>query len=396
MLLIVEREFTEQIDKRVQERVTECLKTRIPQEPQDEVAISNLELPQNQPHTGSQMPHTGLPMSPRNLPSALQGPSTPHTIASPVYLAHPSALAHSSNSLDLTSPPPNSSTPSFDANRLDLDTRTSVPGLTIKKAGYIEVSLEILTKSTPTPSPKIEDQLAEQDQYDKVEAADKEKVEAEHEAEVADEIRKLEEAAWLEKERHRKQEEWLGKEVEALESQRLKDEEEERGLKLRQEEEGILKAKQEEKALRLVQERAEEKERNEEQRENQERLSKLSEETRLRLEEDAGAEAKAEANSESEPEEREEVEFEAHKSDGKQDGQIEESKTTSINSPTSDKQRPGPLDLTNAKRSACPVVASLAAARFITDITTVSYPEGCQGPHPDLNQNVKNGKFRYP
>ena len=69
--------------------------------------------------------------------------------------------------------------------------------------------------------------------------------------------------------------------------------------------------------------------------------------------------------------------------------------TTSINSPTSDKRRPGPLNLTSAIKSASPVVAALATARVIADIATVSYPEGVQSPHPDLNQNVKNVKFRY-
>ena len=70
--------------------------------------------------------------------------------------------------------------------------------------------------------------------------------------------------------------------------------------------------------------------------------------------------------------------------------------TTSINSPTSDKRRQGPLalDLTSAIKSPSPYVGALAAARFIVDITTVPYPEGIQCPHPDLNQNVKNGKFR--
>jgi translation initiation factor 4G len=234
----------------------------------------------------------------------------------------------------------------------------------------------------------------------------------------------LEEAARLEKEqkeqRRKQEEKKLRKEAEALELQRLK-EEEERRLKLKQEEERILKAKQEE-ALRLAQERErakEEKERKEkEEREEQERLSKLAEETRLRLEE-ATAKAKAEANSEPKPDEREEAELEAHKGDGKQDGQLEDGKdvdtetlktmeddkdklkdnlrinTTSIHSPTSDKRRPGPLDLTSATRSASPVVAALATARVIADIATVSYSEGYHSPHPDLNQNVKNGKFRY-
>ena len=55
----------------------------------------------------------------------------------------------------------------------------------------------------------------------------------------------------------------------------------------------------------------------------------------------------------------------------------------------------GPLDLTSALRSASPVVTALATARVITDIASVSYPEGYHSPHPDLNRNVKNGKFRY-
>jgi hypothetical protein len=117
----------------------------------------------------------------------------------------------------------------------------------------------------------------------------------------------------------------------------------------------------------------EEKERKEkEEREEQERLSKLAEETRLRLEEEAAAKAKAEAFSEPKPAEREELE--AHMGDGKQDGQLEDGKdvitetskpmedgkdklkdglriNTSINSPTTDKRRPGPLDLTSAIRS---------------------------------------------
>ena len=236
----------------------------------------------------------------------------------------------------------------------------------------------------------------------------------------------MEMAAKLEKEqkelRRKQEEERVRKEAEALELQRLK-EEEERKLKLKQEEERLLKAKQEEeeKALRVAQEKAkEEKERKEkEEREEQERLAKLAEETRLRLEEEAAAKAKAQAISEPEPEEKEEAEIEAQKGDGKGDGHLEDGKvvdtetpksledgkdkpkdslrinTTSITSPTTDKRRPGPLDLTGAIRSSSPVVAALATARVIADIATVPYPEGYHSPHPDLNQNVKNGKFRY-
>ena len=117
------------------------------------------------------------------------------------------------------------------------------------------------------------------------------------------------------------------------------------------------------------------------------------------------------------PEEKEEADVEAHKGDGKEDGELEDVKdvdavtpkaledgkdkpkdglcinTASITSPT-DKHRPGPLDLTST-RSASPIVAALATAHVIADIATVPYPEGLLKPHPDLNQNVKNGKFRY-
>jgi hypothetical protein len=44
--LIVEREIAEKMDQLVQERVAECLKTHIPQELQDEVASSKMELKQ--------------------------------------------------------------------------------------------------------------------------------------------------------------------------------------------------------------------------------------------------------------------------------------------------------------------------------------------------------------
>jgi hypothetical protein len=238
MLLIVEREVAKQVDKLVQERVA----THIPQ---DEVARSRREPPQHQPHLGSHLPHTGLPMSPRNLPSALQAPSTPtlsHTIASPLHPPpHLSTLVHSSDIPCLTSPPLSSST------------------------------------------------------------------------------------TFISEERKEKGE-----------------------------------------------------------REEQERSSKLVEETQFRLEEEAAAKAMAETFSE--PEEREEAELEARKGDGK-DGPFEDGKTTSINPPKS-----GPLDLTSIGYAPA---SSVVAARFIADIATVSYPEGYQGPHPDLNQNVKNGKFRY-
>ncbi|KAF8176557.1 armadillo-type protein [Pholiota molesta] len=41
------------------------------------------------------------------------------------------------------------------------------------------------------------------------------------------------------------------------------------------------------------------------------------------------------------------------------------------------------------------IPGSLAMARFIADINTVQYPEGVKSPHFKLNQNAKEGKFRY-
>jgi hypothetical protein len=115
--------------------------------------------PPHQPHPGSQTPHTGLPMSPRNSPSALQGPSTPalcHAIASPVHPPNLSAIAYPSNGLGLTSPPSTPSIPSISgANQLNVDSRTFVPRaakITVRKADGTEVSLEDLTKSTLTPA----------------------------------------------------------------------------------------------------------------------------------------------------------------------------------------------------------------------------------------------------
>ena len=252
---------------------------------------------------------------------------------------------------------------------------------------------------------------------------EKEKAEAECRAKAAEEICNLEVAATLlgeekkkkKKKLRRKQEERLRKEAEALELQRLKEEEEQK-LKLKQEKERILKAKQEEKALWVAQERPkEEKERKEkEEQEEQERLLKLVEETRLRLEEEAAAKANAEAISEPVSHSPCEPRVWLPSSLLVQDGQLEDAmivdsetsksmednpkdgfriNTASINS-TSNKQRPRPLNLTSAIISTSPVVGALANARVITDIATVPYPEGYHRPHPDLNQNVKNGKFR--
>jgi translation initiation factor 4G len=82
-----------------------------------------------------------------------------------------------------------------------------------------------------------------------------------------------------------------------------------------------------------------------------------------------------------------------------QDGRekVRESLRIDTNAPAIGRRRhPGPLDLEEAKKSnvAAPQSA-LATARIISDIHSVPYPEGVHSPNPALNQNAKEGKFRY-
>jgi len=55
-----------------------------------------------------------------------------------------------------------------------------------------------------------------------------------------------------------------------------------------------------------------------------------------------------------------------------------------------------PLDRTEAKKVTITAFSTaLATARIISDISIVPYPEGVSSPLPELNQNAKEGKFRY-
>ncbi|KAF8814620.1 hypothetical protein BYT27DRAFT_7326441, partial [Phlegmacium glaucopus] len=199
-------------------------------------------------------------------------------------------------------PPPTPSTPSISVvNRLDAASRTFVPraaakAVTVKKADGTEVSLENLTKSTPTPSTpavsspqssalrqgspgtpnqrpasvhiETEDQhksrLAEQEKEArlKTEAAEKErkeKAEAERKVKEANEICRLDSVR-----------EGRGG-AKGATSERGGGKEEEQRLKLKQEAEHILKAKEEEeKALRLAEAKAKEEQGRKEKEEREE------------------------------------------------------------------------------------------------------------------------------
>ncbi|KAF8161290.1 armadillo-type protein [Crassisporium funariophilum] len=54
-----------------------------------------------------------------------------------------------------------------------------------------------------------------------------------------------------------------------------------------------------------------------------------------------------------------------------------------------------PRDGVAAPHIVAPPPSALATARIIFDIATVQYPEGVSSPRPDLNEGVKDGKFRY-
>ncbi|KAI6128073.1 eukaryotic translation initiation factor 4G1-domain-containing protein, partial [Pisolithus croceorrhizus] len=56
----------------------------------------------------------------------------------------------------------------------------------------------------------------------------------------------------------------------------------------------------------------------------------------------------------------------------------------------------GPLDINAAKKdSSAPPLSALPTAHNIDRLYEVEYPEGIRSPKTELNQNAKEGKFRY-
>ena len=55
---------------------------------------------------------------------------------------------------------------------------------------------------------------------------------------------------------------------------------------------------------------------------------------------------------------------------------------------------PSMTDSPTAKNVVAAALPALAAARMIEDLGYISYPEGVNGPKPELNVNSKKGKFR--
>lgn len=411
-------------------------------------------------------PHPGMPMSPRNPPSALQGPGTPtlsHALPNPVHAPHPPpAISHAPSGL--TSPPPTPASNTIPTNRLNAGSSAFVPRtkVTLKKEDGTEVNIENLksvptpvVSNTVTPSPQgsayrqgspgtpnrrpasirieSEDQrklrLAQEEQKEKEQAklkaeaeekVKKEKEEAERKVKEAEEKKRKQEE--LAKERIRKEEE------EKKEKERLRLEEEERVRKEAEEakriaeEEAKRKAEEEAEAKRVAEEKAKEEEqrlekeraeqeRLEKERAENERLAKEAEAERLRLEEEEAArksvpepDAQTDGKAESASEDGELLDdgkdAEAPASPPLKDDAKEKLKdglriNTGATPPTADRRRPGPLDLSHAKNNNAAASSALATARVISDINTVQYPEGVSSPLAELNENAKEGRFRY-
>ena len=383
-------------------------------------------------------------MSPRNPPPPLQGPGTPTLSHAVPNTPHPPPLSHPQPSMSsVSSPPPTPSTASLPSSRLNVNSNAFVPTgrakITLKSADGQEVKLGDLTKTNTTPSSattalppqgsvyrqgspgtptrrptsirmETEEQrkkrLAEEEEKErektraKVEAEEKvrlEKEEAERKVKEEEERKRKEEEA--EKERVRKEEEEKER-LKKEEQQRLKEEED----RIRREAEEQERLRQEEEERKLKEEEAE-KERI---RLEQERLAveerlrqEEAEKERIRLEEEA---SKAKAESVDTPAGREDGELAQDGSEQAipvtKDEVKEKAKealriNTATSSPAVLRKRPNNLDLSNTKNVGGAPLSALATARNIDDIGTVQYPEGVMSPKPELNANVKDGKFRY-
>ncbi|KAI6160617.1 eukaryotic translation initiation factor 4G1-domain-containing protein, partial [Pisolithus thermaeus] len=60
------------------------------------------------------------------------------------------------------------------------------------------------------------------------------------------------------------------------------------------------------------------------------------------------------------------------------------------------RRQPSPTDINAAKEDiSAPPLSALLTARKINRLDEVEYPEGIRSPKADLNENAKDGKFRY-
>ncbi|KAI6106519.1 armadillo-type protein [Pisolithus croceorrhizus] len=382
------------------------------------------------------LPHPNIPLSPRTQPPPLPPgtPSMAHAVPhSPHTPQPPPPLAHQPSTGVGMSPPP--STPSASTvpggRSLNTNATTFVPTstrshkITIKSEDGKEVKLESLKKPSPQPSttpipPSSPIATSRRTPSVRIESEEA-KRKREEQARLEQEKQEAEERAKQEEEERKRKEEEAAKRREEEEEERKRKEKEEEEERARKEEEEKIRQEEERK-------RREEEERLEEERRIEERLreEKEREERERREREQAELEEKERAEREAERQRQEEAEAETRK-DGDivespiqesleiEEGEVVEngevfehqingasnlskSQKESLRIDTSEvaRRRPGPLDINAAKQdSSAPPLSALLTARNIDRLDEVEYPEGIRSPKTELNQNAKDGKFRY-
>ncbi|KIJ15597.1 hypothetical protein PAXINDRAFT_169050 [Paxillus involutus ATCC 200175] len=374
-------------------------------------------------------PHPGIAMSPRNPPPTLPPgtptmthavPHTPHTPQPPPQHSH-----QPSGSIGVSSPPPTPSTATGPGLRsLNTNASAFVPtnrppkAIVIKNEDGTEVNLESLKKHSPQPpnvpipppspvvtsrrtaSVRIESEESKRKREEQV-RLEQEKKEAAERAEREEHERKRKE----EEEAKRKEEEEV-KRREEEEKERLRQEEEEKE-RLRKEEDE-QKRKIEEARLEEERKKAqEEKELAEREAEERQQKDALEREAAQLEAEEAEDIIESPVEECREPEEGEVIEngelAEPHvngdsvSKPAKSQKEVLRIDTSSMPPPLEiPRRRPGPLDISAAKRdnSAAPLSA-LATAKNIERLQDVEYPDGVKSPREDLNKDAKDGKFRY-
>ncbi|KAI6120363.1 hypothetical protein EV401DRAFT_2089060 [Pisolithus croceorrhizus] len=298
-------------------------------------------------------PHPNIPLSPRTQPPPLP-PGTPS-------MAH--AVPHSPHTPQ--PPPPHAHQPSASVGILNTNATTFI---TIKSEDGKEVKLESLKKPSPQPSttpipPSSPIATSRRTPSVRIESEEAK--------------RKREEQARLEQEKQEAEE-------------RAKQEEEERkrkeeeAAKRREEEEEEKKRKEKEEEEERARKEAEQKLRQEEERKHREEEERLEEERRRRR----NGKSESEGKEQAELEEKERAEREAERR-RQEEAEAETRKDSDIvESPTQE-------SLEIEEDSSAPPLSALLTARNIDRLDEVEYPDGIRSPKTELNQNAKDGKFRY-
>ncbi|KAI6119120.1 eukaryotic translation initiation factor 4G1-domain-containing protein, partial [Pisolithus croceorrhizus] len=375
-------------------------------------------------------PRPGIALSPRTQPPPL-APGTPsmtHAIPhSPHTPQPPLPHAHQPSPDVSMPPPPTPSTSTAPGGRsLNSNTTTFHPTssrshkITIKSPDGKEVKLKSLIKTSPqlstTPIPlsapitkgrrtasvRFESKRAKWKREEQA-RIEQERQEAEERSKQGEEERKRKEEEAANRGEEEKQEEKReGKEGEQERAHKAEEE------KLRQEEERKCRLEEErcmEEHLRVEIEREERERREREQAELDERERTEGESEQQRQEEGEAETRKDGVIVEFPTQMLLEVE------DGKMidNGEVLEpqingasdlsqsqKESSRIDTSKFVRRQPSPTDINAAKEDiSAPPLSALLTARKINRLDEVEYPEGIRSPKADLNENAKDGKFRY-